>query len=152
MRIHAVLLGIAALFLAGCDQPVAHDPRRPIVWRAPPLNEQSPGLNALRGWIDNAALSRAPLFALTADEKMLARTSQPTLQFSVQSSANAMRVEGEVFAVLVKLGYSRRMVNEAAGIFAVDYVSNRDITLSTVYREIQGPGEVKSSVVFTSRQ
>lgn len=152
MRIHAVLLGVAALFLAGCDQPAAHDPRRPIVWRAPPLNEQSPGLNALRGWISNAGLSQAPLFALAADEKALERTSQPTLQFSVQSSANAMRVEGEVFAVLVKLGYSRRMVSEAAGIFAVDYVSNRDLTLSTVYREIQGPGEMKSSVVFTSRQ
>lgn len=152
MRYLFVVFGFGTLLMSGCEQGSVGAESRPIVWRAAPLNEQSAVLNVLRGWIGNAALSQAPLFALAADEKMLERADQPTLQFSVQSSANAMRVEGEVFAVLVKLGYSRRMVSEAAGIFAVDYVSNRDLTLSAVYREIQGPGEVKSSVVFTSRE
>ena len=138
--------------MSGCEQGSVGAGNRPIVWLAAPLNKQSPVLNVLRGWVGNAALSQAPLFALAADEKMVERAGQPTLQFSVQSSANAMRVEGEVFAMLVKLGYSRRMVSEAAGMFAVDYVSSQDLTLSTVYREVQGPGKVKSTVIFTSPQ
>src|SRR5690606_38372593 len=99
MRKHAVLLGCVALSLLGCEQPVTQDANRPLVWRAPALHEQSPALQALREW---SAHAEAPLFVARIEEDRSAGEA-PRQRLQVHSTANAMRVEGEVFARLARL-------------------------------------------------
>ena len=145
MRKQAVLLGCVALSLLGCEQPVTQDANRPLVWRAPALHEQSPALQALREW---SAQAEAPLFVARIEEDRSAGEA-PRQRLQVHSTANAMRVESEVFARLARLGYSRTLLREQAGLFVVEYRNSQDLPVSAEYRERAEQGGVKSTVLFS---
>ncbi|WP_374381079.1 hypothetical protein [Pseudomonas fluvialis] len=138
MRKQAVLLGCVALSLLGCEQPVTQDANRPLVWRAP-------ALQALREW---SAQAEAPLFVARIEADSSAGEA-PRQRLQVHSTANAMRVEGEVFARLARLGYSRTLLREQAGLFVVEYRNSQDLPVSAEYRERAEQGGVKSTVLFS---
>lgn len=145
MRKQAVLLGCVALSLLGCEQPVTQDANHPLVWRAPALHEQSPALQALHEW---SAQAEAPLFVARIEAGSSAGEA-PRQRLQVHSTANAMRVEGEVFARLARLGYSRTLLREQAGLFVVEYRNSQDLPVSAEYRERAEQGGVKSTVLFS---
>ena len=94
-------------------------------------------------------LAEAPLYGQESKQQLIQNSKGVFDQVTVHSSANMMLVEGEVFALLARLGYSRRMVKEAAGLFVVDYVKSHDSTISAVFREVKGKAGIKSQAVFT---
>jgi hypothetical protein len=149
MRYVTFILGISASLLMGCDQAPSTDTNRPIVWRAPPLHVQSAGVAALKARLDGAVFAEAPLYGQGSKQQQIQNSKGVFDQVTVSSVANMMLVEADVFALLARLGYSRRMVKEEAGLFVVDYVNSRDLTISAVFREDKGEAGVKSQVVFT---
>lgn len=149
MRYVAFVMGISASLLMGCDQAPSGDSKRPIVWRAAPLHVQSAGVAALQARLDGAALAEAPLYGQGSKQQLIQNSEGVFDRVTVHSSANMMLVEAKVFALLARLGYNRRMVKEAAGLFVVDYVKSRDLTISAVFREAKGEAGIKSQAVFT---
>ena len=134
-----------ALFLAGCKPSADSDAKRPLVWRAPALEQQSAGIQALREWSEQPD---APLYAASAAQQTLTGKAQREL-LQVWSSANFMRVEGEVFAQLVRMGYRRKVVRDQAGSFVVEYLHQQDMPLSAEYRDQVEQEGVKSTVLFS---
>jgi hypothetical protein len=104
---------------------------------------------ALKARLDGAVFAEAPLYGQGSKQQQIQNSKGVFDQVTVSSVANMMLVEADVFALLARLGYSRRMVKEAAGLFVVDYVNSRDLTISAVFREAKGEAGVKSQVVFT---
>lgn len=137
------------MLLTGCDQAPSSESKRPIFRRSAPLHVLSAGVTALNARLDGAVLAEAPLYGQESKQQLIQNSKGVFDRVTMHSSANMMLVEGEVFALLARLGYSQRMVKEAAGLFVVNYVKSHDLTISAVFREAKGKAGIKSQVVFT---
>lgn len=144
----AFVSALGAFLLAGCG-PTADEPKRPLVWRAPPIHEQSIGLAAIRAKMAPEAIGEAPLQARLASQQ---GQGTPEQRYTLHSRARMMQLEGDLFVVLARLGYIRKGVKQSAGRFVVDYVHPQDVTISADYVDYTGKGEdegAKSRVVLS---
>ncbi len=139
---------VCTFLLAGCG-PSVDEPKRPLVWRAPPIHEQSIGLAAIRAKMAPEAIGEAPFQARLASQQ---GQGTPEQRYTLHSRARLMQLEGDLFVVLAKLGYTRKGVKQSAGRFVVDYVHPHDVTISADYADYTGKGEddgAKSRVILS---
>ena len=138
----------AFALMAGCEQV---EEKRPIVWRAPPL--VSAGATAMAEQLSAARIGESPVNGKLLEDKVVQQGRVPMQRYVVQSRNGAMLLEADVYALLLKKGYVRRVVKEAADVFAVDYVKQGDVTISAQYRPIKeaAPAEsqAQSQAVFS---
>lgn len=63
-----------------------------------------------------------------------------------------MLVEADVYAGLVRKGYTRQVKAQAGDVFSVDYMKQDDVTISAQYSPLKGTkpaeGGAQSQIVF----
>lgn len=75
-------------------------------------------------------------------------------RFTIFSKKGLMGLEGSSFAELAKLGYTRRIRKEEAGLFVVNYQKKGSVTISAAYYEhsTEFPADnIRSKAVYTWR-
>lgn len=75
-------------------------------------------------------------------------------RFTIFSREGLMSLDGAAFAELVKLGYTRRIRKEEAGLFVVNYQKKGSVTISAAYSEhsTKFPADnIRSKAVYTWR-
>jgi len=73
-------------------------------------------------------------------------------RFTIFSREGLMSLDGAAFAELAKLGYTRRIRREEAGLFVVNYQKKGSVTITAVYSEhsTEFPADnIRSKAVFT---
>ncbi len=135
MKIIKVLaVGAGVFLLAGCEQEKP-EVGGPIVWAVPSLYEQSATLELLSARLVPPEAAADPFHALSVIRKEEQTGEGSFVRYTVDSSAGMMQVEGELYSMLVKRGYSRRMLRQSAGLFAVEYVNPADVALMAEFSE-----------------
>lgn len=147
--IRTVTAGLACiLLLSACEQ--VEEVKRPIVWRAPPL--ASVGTTAISQQLSADRIGQAPLNGQVLEEKIVQNGNSSFQHYTVQSRSSVMLVEADVYAELVRKGYTRRVKEQAGDVFSVDYVKQDDVTISAKYSPLKGAkppeGNAQSQIVF----
>lgn len=142
----AALAGI--LLLSACEQ--FEEGKRPIVWRAPPL--VSVGTTAISQQLSAERIGKSPLNGQILAEKIVQNGNAAFQHYTVQSRSRVMLVEADVYAGLVRKGYTRQVKAQAGDVFSVDYVKQGDVTISAQYSPLKGAkpaeGGAQSQIVF----
>lgn len=142
----AALAGI--LLLSACEQ--VEEAKRPIVWRAPPLI--SVGTTAMSLQLAPERVGQTPLNGKVLEEKIVQNGNAAFQHYTVQSRSSVMLVEADVYAGLVRKGYTRQVKAQAGDVFSVDYVKRGDVTISAQYSPLKGAkpaeGSAQSQIVF----
>lgn len=145
-RLIAVIF--AAILLIACDP--SQDIKRPIVWRAPPL--VSVGSTAMSQQLADDRVGQAPLHGQILEKKIVQHGNSAFQHYTVNSRSTSMLVEADVYAGLVRKGYTRQVKAQAGDVFSVDYVKQGDVTISAQYSPLKGAkpadGGAQSQIVF----
>ncbi|QLF94499.1 hypothetical protein HW090_15370 [Pseudomonas sp. ABC1] len=141
-----IVMALAAFTLLGCEQePQA---KRPIVWKAAPF--QSWGTGVVKQYAEAGRVGEAPFVGAVVDQGTQQKEGATYEQVTVESRAGRMLVEADLFALLVKGGYSRRVVSEGAGVFVVEYIKSGDVTIHGAFHELPGKADAARSRVVLS--
>lgn len=142
----AALVGV--MLLTGCEQ--VEEAKKPVVWRAPPL--VNAGVAFVQQQLTPERVGEAPLNGRVVEEKVIQNDQGAFQRYTVHSRDSMMLVDAQLFSVLVKKGYARRVTKEGAGVFQVEYLKSGDVTISAHYSDFSSKpvdDKTQSKAVFT---